>query len=116
MKAVRLFVLFFIIGISQVNATGFAHNMNKAQKLLKTKKEAVVSRKAPTPPVAPLPPMRKSEPVQASDKKAGEHHAYTFDHEASLSESNENMREKVVSTLSHWLSQMMLKAVSSYLN
>lgn len=111
MKAVRLFVLLFIIGISQVNATGFAHNMNKAQKLLKTKKEAVVSRKAPTPPV---PPMRKSVPVQAEDKKAREQ-GY-FDHEASLAESNEQVREKVVSTLSHWLSQMMMRALSSYLN
>ena len=112
MKTVRLFVLLFIIGISQVNATGFAHNMNKAQKLLKTKKEAVVSRKAPTPPV---PPMRKSAPVQAEDKKAGEQ-AYSFDHEASLAESNEQVREKVVSTLSHWFSQMMMRALSSYLN
>lgn len=91
MKAVKIFALLLILGLSQAGATGFAHNMNKAQQLLKGKKEVVNS--------------CDTEKPKAESEKGESRKVVSVDKEA---QGGNSISENVIGTLVHWMSHALV--------
>lgn len=91
MKTVKIFALLLILGISQAGATGFAHNMNKAQQMLKGKKEVVNSCDTVKP---------KSESEKGESKKVA-----SVDEEA---QGGNSISENLIGTLVEWMSHALV--------
>ncbi|MFA7473011.1 MAG: hypothetical protein WCY86_08935 [Spirosomataceae bacterium] len=101
MKAIKIIVLLMVLGLSQAWATGFAHNMNKAQQMLKGKKEVVNNRDTSTNKV-------KIESEKSEAKKV-----FSFEKEASDTDHDRgSLSDQVVGTLIQWISQAMIKFVT----
>lgn len=101
MNAFRILALLLVLGISQAGATGFAYNMNKAQKMLKCKKEGEACRKA-----VRVETKLKLEVVR-SESRVEE----LIERETRTTE--EPASEHLVDTFTNWLSHVMVKLVSA---
>ena len=97
MKALRIFALLLVMGVSQAGATGFVYNMNQAQKMLRAGKEVVPAKKAPKQEVRFKEELKKArERERVSDT-------------GPAVESDELVPERVVDTLAQWVSQLLMK-------
>lgn len=104
MKAFKIFALILVMGASQAGATGFAYNMSKAQQMLKAKKETVVTGKT-----------SKSETIiKKEERKAESGRASYIEKEVVESDAaGEPVSEKMVSTFTQWLSQVLVKLLTA---
>lgn len=113
MKSFRILIILLVIGAFQANATGFSHNMNHAQKMLKTKKERVVIKNTSN-----IGKKRVASGVRAEEKE--EARGMQFDKSValdnqSLHEIESPIREKVLGSLTQWVSQWLMAILSTVL-
>ncbi len=101
MKTFKIFALILIMGVSQAGATGFVYNMSKAQKMLKSKKEVVVTRTT------------RSEVVsKKEERKAASGHGAFMGREPEEG-IGEPVSDAMAGTFTQWLSQSLVKLLAA---
>ncbi len=102
MKAFKIFALILMMGVSQAGATGFAYNMSKAQHMLKAKKEVVAGKTS-----------KPETTVKKEERKAASERASFIEKDAQSDVVGEPVSDKMVSTFTQWLSQVLLKVLTA---
>ncbi len=103
MKAFKIFALILVMGASQAGATGFAYNMSKAQQMLKAKKETVVTGKT----------LKSETIIKKKERKAESGRASYIEKDVESDAAGEPVSEKMVSTFTQWLSQVLVKLLTA---
>jgi hypothetical protein len=111
MKTFRLLALLLLVGAFQANATGFAHNMNQAQKMLKTKKEVVAHKRVPRSDDR----NKASEGAGKASRNVSDRESFEGRGTSSFQEEADPISERVINSFSNWVSQLLMNAVSSAL-
>lgn len=109
MKGFKILALLLTLGLYQANATGFSHNMNQAQKMLKAKKEVVLKQKPSRPAVT----RSATTAAYGASQRADFNESFSVEREPSYADNDEpQIREKMVSSLTQWLSHILMKLLT----